>query len=174
ASTPKAKSRKITRINNRFNPTSFTPAINNKATRTSSVNCLLEKMWHHALLSPNCRTPGHLDDAHVSNNVCCNVNRVRKTVYNENTDTHGLQLKNQHQHICIYGTATKSVNIVAHSFVKRWWGGLVMATMIGGGCSGREGTRDDDDDDHIGDFSVINHFCVMMIYPRPNGFQVTL
>ncbi|GKC25317.1 hypothetical protein Tco_1027467 [Tanacetum coccineum] len=42
---------------------SFTSAIDKKATRASSVNCLLEKMWHHALLSPNCRTPGHLDDA---------------------------------------------------------------------------------------------------------------
>ncbi|GJR52002.1 hypothetical protein Tco_1402523 [Tanacetum coccineum] len=39
---------------------SFTSSTDKKAT---SVNCLVEKMWHHALLSPNCRTPGHLDDA---------------------------------------------------------------------------------------------------------------
>ncbi|GJZ91001.1 hypothetical protein Tco_0662928 [Tanacetum coccineum] len=57
---------------------SFTPAIDKKATRVSSVNCLMEKMWHHALLSPYCGTPGHLDAARVSDNVCCNVNRVRK------------------------------------------------------------------------------------------------
>ncbi|GJY20454.1 hypothetical protein Tco_0393020 [Tanacetum coccineum] len=44
---------------------SFTSAIDKKTARASIVNCLLEKMWHHALLSPNCRTPKHLDDAHV-------------------------------------------------------------------------------------------------------------
>ena len=27
---------------------------------------------------------------------------------------------------------------------------------------------------NVGDFSVINHFGVMVIYPRPNGFQVKL
>ncbi|GJT71192.1 hypothetical protein Tco_1030478 [Tanacetum coccineum] len=44
---------------------SFTSAIYKKATWASSVKCLLEKMWHHALLSPNYRTLGHLDDARV-------------------------------------------------------------------------------------------------------------
>ncbi|GKA88112.1 hypothetical protein Tco_0809876 [Tanacetum coccineum] len=60
---------------------SFTSAIDKNATRVSSVNCLLEKMWHHALLSPNCAKRLRLlvvRHVVVSDNVCCNVNRVRK------------------------------------------------------------------------------------------------
>nr|GFA03437.1 hypothetical protein [Tanacetum cinerariifolium] len=33
---------------------------------------------------------------------------INVTVYNEKTDTHGLQLKNRHQRICNYGTVTST------------------------------------------------------------------